>query len=86
MVFDLAVSPWPMAAIQLLGLASVWLARASEGSGREIPCQCLFFICLASVALTTVLALAATGGLWALSAGTLGVMVVAATWEVRQPR
>ena len=40
---------WTLAVIQVLGLASAWFARLSEGSAVRTTCQWLFFCCLTLV-------------------------------------
>ena len=81
---QIAWLPLAMAAVHILGLTSVWFVRASEGSHRETWCQCFFLGCLACVAVATIISMTSEMGMWALSGGTLGVMVVAATWEPRR--
>ncbi len=68
--------------IQLAGLSSAWLARASEGSWCQNSCQWLFVACLSAVGLATIVSLQFGAGLWVFSGTTLSVMVVAATYDV----
>ena len=70
---------WIVAATQIVGLTSAWLARLAEGSRRQASCQCLFMLSLAVVGLTTGLSLCLNAGGWFLSGTTLSLMVVAAT-------
>ncbi len=74
---------WSLGVIQILGLASAWLARLSEGSAGQASCQRLFFACLALVALTTMasIALSPTPKYWLASGATLSVMILAAIWD-----
>jgi len=70
-----------MAAVQVLGLLSAWVARLSEGSRRQVLCQRLFMACLLLVGLAAV-ALPQTGsGCWMLASATLPVMVLLATYD-----
>ncbi len=68
--------------VQIAGLASAWLARLSEGSGRQSPCQWLFFGLLAAVGVTTMASIALDTG-WLTSGATLAAMVLAAIWDFR---
>ena len=76
---------WFLAAVQLVGLASAWLARLSEGSCHQTDCQCLFLGCLGMVGVATVTALWMGPGWWLGSGATLSVMVVTATCDFRRP-
>jgi hypothetical protein len=68
--------------IQIAGLASAWLARMSEGSPHQAPCQWLFCALLAVVGATAMFSIALGTG-WLASGGTLSVMVLAAIWDFR---
>jgi hypothetical protein len=72
---------WVFGAIQLIGLASAWLTRATEGSQRQGRCQCLFLGCLGVVGLATIASLHMNAGGWYLSGISLSLMVVATTSE-----
>jgi len=67
--------------IQIVGLASAWLARLSEGSRRQASCQRLFVGCLAVIGLLTMGLLALGARYWLASGATFGVMVLAAIWD-----
>jgi hypothetical protein len=74
---------WSLGAAQFVGLASAWLARLSEGSKSQAPCQWLFFACLGLIGLLT-LATIGLGPGYSLACGTtLAVMVLAAIWDFR---
>ena len=78
------------AAVQIVGLSSAWLTRLGPANGQrgELLQACshlLFLASMAAVAGATMLALAVGDGAWVLPAGTLGVMVIAATCDFRQP-
>ena len=75
---------WSTLALQLVGLASVVLAR--------LPCQCplkstccraLFFSCLLGVAVATMFAIQANSGSWAWCGTTFSLMAVGATLDMR---
>ena len=70
--------------IQILGLASAWLARAFEGSRKQASFQFLFLGCLFIVGLATLASLMLTPDSWYLSGITLPLMVVAATGDFRR--
>jgi hypothetical protein len=72
---------WIIAVVQVLGLASAWLARLSEGSRRQTSCQWLFFACLMLVGAATIVALHFGPGFWLTAGGTLSVMVLGATCD-----
>ena len=72
---------WMLAAIQVLGLASAWFARLSEGSAGQTTCQWLFFCCLTLVGIATITALQLGPGSWLTSGSTLSLMVLAATCD-----
>ena len=54
---------WGMAAVQILGLLSAWIARLS-GSRRRVLCQRLFMACLLLVGLAAVVVPQAGSGCW----------------------
>lgn len=74
---------WGLALIQIVGLASAWLARMSEGSRSQVSCHRVFFCCLAMMGLTTMIALAVTPKYWLTSGTTLSLMVISAVWDFR---
>lgn len=74
-----------LAALHVIGLLSAWMVRVSEGSSRQIPCQCLFlaWLCLAG---TVAMVCAGLGpGYWLASGTSVSLMVVCATCEFRKP-
>ncbi|HEY1603509.1 MAG TPA: hypothetical protein VGG64_28155 [Pirellulales bacterium] len=72
---------WWLAAIQILGLASAWLARVHQGSHRQPASQWVFLLLMALVGATT-LAAALTSPSGSVVCGTtLAVMVLAAVWD-----
>jgi hypothetical protein len=74
---------WSLGAAQFIGLASTWLARLSEGSRSQAPCQWLFFACLGLIGLLTLLAIALGPGYGLACGTTLAVMVLGAIWDFR---
>ena len=66
------------AAMHLVGLAATFLVRAYAGSRAESSVQALFLLGLAGVGVATLAGETLGWPLWILSAGTLGVMIVAA--------
>ena len=76
-----AAVTWMIIAAQILGLASAWVARSSEGSRHQTVCQRLFLAVLLLVGVSTVMALAAGSGYWISCSATLSLMVVGTTGE-----
>jgi len=72
---------WLLVGTQLIGLASAWTARVSEGSPLQACCQWVFLGSLALVGLATMLSLQLRIGSWLVSGTTLALMVLAATCE-----
>lgn len=75
---------WCVVAMEFLALASVMLARRSEGSPRQTCCQCLFFASLALVGAATMLTLGLGSGYWPLCGATLSAMALGATLDLRR--
>jgi hypothetical protein len=73
-------------AIQIFGLATVALARISEGSRVEQSTRALFYLALSCVAGTLLLAITLHDNWWPLCALTFGVMIVGATLDARSNR
>jgi len=63
-------------AVHLLGLMASWLVRIYSGSRHESLTQGFFLVCLAAVALATVVGHYWCLSMWPLSAGLLSVMIV----------
>jgi hypothetical protein len=72
---------WGMAAVQILGLLSAWIARLSEGSRRQVLCQRLFMACLLLVGLAAVAVPQTGSGCWMVASATLPLMVLMATYD-----
>lgn len=70
--------------VQLLGLASVALARLTENSVFQTLCQRLFVACLLIVGGMTVLAFQCGTGGWFTCASTLPVMALGATLDLKR--
>jgi hypothetical protein len=75
---DLFVNLWTIFTVQLLGMASAWVARLSVGSTRQVGCQRLFFVSLVAVGVATMASLCSPPLYWVVSAVTftLTIMVV----------
>jgi hypothetical protein len=74
-----------VAAIQILGLFSAWLARASQKSQRhQTTCQALLLLALAAVAFTAIAATQFPSAVWLMSGVTLPVMIVGTTCDFRR--
>lgn len=72
---------WTVAIIQIAGVLSLGLARASQGSPRYQQCQLCFYVCLTLVGAAAMLCLQCRDGGWLLCAITLSVMAVGATMD-----
>jgi hypothetical protein len=80
--WDGALAVFLLGAVQVLGLMSAVAVRLGEGSAWQLATQRLFFLCLALVGIETMAALVeGQVGYWLPSAGTLSVMVIAATCD-----
>ena len=78
---------WSLIFVQIAGLISAWLARLSEGSRTQAPCQWLFLALLGLVGTATMAAVTLGPRYWLASGATLGVMILGAVWDFRaQPR
>jgi len=74
-----------VAAVQVIGLISAWLARASQKSQRHHgPFQAIFFLALAVVAGTAIAATQFPSAVWLLSGVTLPIMIVGTTCDFRR--
>ncbi|HEY4313740.1 MAG TPA: hypothetical protein VGN12_30135 [Pirellulales bacterium] len=72
---------WWFAAVQALGLVSAWFARVHQGSHRQAAFHAVFFLSLAAVGGTTLVA-AVTSPAGALITGTtLAIMVLTTVWD-----
>ena len=78
---DMSAVDGMLAAVQVLGLASAWLARLSENSRRQSSCQWLFLACLALVGGSTIVALGLGSGCWLVCGATFSLMVLAVTCD-----
>ncbi len=77
---------WILALVEVLGLASAWFARVSEGSPRQALYQRLFFGCLVLVGVAMIPALKLGPGCWFSSGATLSLMILAATFDASSAR
>lgn len=70
--------------VQLLGIASMFVARLSEESGSQKWTQPLFFACLASLGAVTIGAIACHAACWLSCGTTLAIMTVGATLDLKR--
>lgn len=80
---DPHAATWVLAIVQIVGLASAWLARVGEASHRPAIFQRLFFVCLAVVGCATCGAIALGPGACVASGATFSIMVLGATCDFR---
>ncbi len=74
---------WSLGIVQIAGLISAWLARLSEGSRSQRPCQWLFLTCLGLMGVMTMFSIALGLRYWLACGTTLSVMVLGAIWDFR---
>lgn len=72
---------WITLALQLTGLASIFLARL-ERSTHHHYCQAFFVVCLVGMGLATCTAIGMNHGCWAWCGTTFSIMAVGATFDV----
>jgi hypothetical protein len=77
---------WLFVVVEVVGLASAWLARLSAGSRRQTPCQCLFLACLALVGGAAFVSLGFGPGCWLVSSVTLSLMILTVTCDFSRSR
>ncbi|MEX0937385.1 MAG: hypothetical protein WDZ59_05955 [Pirellulales bacterium] len=85
-MMELVGSPlwWTFGAVQIGGLVAAWLTRLSQGQSCQSCCQWAFLVALSMVAITTMASVIADNGSWVVPAGTLSIMILAATCDFRQ--
>ena len=81
---DAQLAFWFMVAVQVAGLASACLARASLGGNAQVSCQRVFLGCLALVSTATMLSLALSHASWLVCSTTLSLMILSAVWDFGQ--
>jgi len=82
-----SISLWVLASVQLLGIASAWLARFSEGSKHQTRCQRLFMLCLFAMgSLTMAAAIGLQPPYWLAPAATLALMILVAICDFSHSR
>ncbi len=82
MTDGLWLSPgWCLITIHVVGLASAWLARQSQGTPRQSPCQFAFLASLVIVGPATAASFFMGPGPFLLAGSTFATMVLTATWE-----
>lgn len=74
---------WYLVSVLIVGQASAWSARVSEGSRLQTLFQRLFFACLALVGASTMISLWWGPCCCVLSGASLAGMAVVATWDLR---
>ncbi|HUT13965.1 MAG TPA: hypothetical protein VMY42_25980 [Thermoguttaceae bacterium] len=84
--FNASALCWTLAAVQILGLFSAWIARLSEGSRRQTPCQGMFLAFLALVAAATMVSVSMGLGSWLTCGTTFSLMVLTVTCDFNRTR
>ena len=72
---------WLLGVVQILGLASGWLARISAGSRCQTCCHRLFLACLALAGGAAVVSAGLGPICWLVSSITLSAMVLTVTCD-----
>jgi hypothetical protein len=73
---DLFCNLGTLATVQLLGMASAWLARLSEGTAHQARFQRFFFVSLVVVGGATMVSLRLPPVYWLISAVTFTLMIM----------
>jgi hypothetical protein len=81
--FDTPASLWLLIAAQCFGVLSAGVARLSEGSACQAAGQCVFLLALPLMGAATAVALLVGPGIWVACAGSLAVMILMATCDLR---
>lgn len=76
-----ALFVWLLAALHLIGLVSMFLARVPHSHSVHRPCQRLFLACLFFVGLATMFTICVQSNCWVWSGTTFSVMAVGATFD-----
>jgi hypothetical protein len=84
--FDSPTVLWLLIAAQLVGVASAWLARLSEGSPCQAASQYAFFGVLPLMGVATAVAVDVGPGCWLACSTTLAFMVLTVTCDFRGSR
>ena len=86
-LWEIAVTPAPllsfavMLTVPLVGGVTLLLARLSQGSGLQATAQRIFLLAILAVAAATMTSAWLGAGDWPVLGGTLGLMVVGATFD-----
>ncbi len=82
---DVLCNLWILATIQILGMASAWLARLSQGSANQDRWQRLFFFSLLAVGGATMLSLRLPPACWCVSAVLFTLTILVVVCDFRRP-
>jgi hypothetical protein len=75
-----------LGAIEVLGLASAWFARLSDGCRPQRFCQRLFIACLVVVGASTIVCIGLWPACWLGCGVTMSLMVLTVTCDFRRHR
>jgi hypothetical protein len=81
-VADPNVPFWCLLVLQIVGLASMFLARMSRPTLLHNCCRLLFVVCLVVVGLATIYAMGLQSSTWAWCGTTFSVMAVGGTMDL----
>lgn len=81
-VADPIVFFWSMLALQVVGLASMLLARMPHPTLLHTWCRRLFVVCLIVVGLATIYAMGSQSSSWAWCGTTFSLMAVGGTMDL----
>jgi len=79
---DPGVFFWTVLALQVVGLASMFLARLPHPTFLHICCRRLFVVCLVVVGLATIYAMGLQCSTWAWCGTTFSLMAVGGTMDL----
>lgn len=72
---------WAMVTLQLIGLASILLARFQQSCTKQGYCRGFFVVCLMVLGFATIYSIGAQSSYWAWCGTTFSLMAVGGTFE-----
>jgi hypothetical protein len=82
LIVDPALFFWSVLALQIVGLASMMLARMPQASALHTCCRRVFLVCLVFVGVATIYAMGSRGDSWAWCGTMFSLMAVGMTIDL----